>query len=350
MIVSRPLHHLLLSLTLISSAASAVGLGEIKLHSRIGEPFRAEVPVITGGASLDSGCFSLAPLPASDIPVITNGRMRLIRVGQDYRLIISGNKVIDEPILAINLRAGCGLDLQREYVLLPGPPVLTPVSRNEVLTQGSARQSEPSPQWRENLVANNREHHFSSDDISEPPAKPKPKRRAKQKVTKPVTPLPPDTLAGLASGRDRIVLGAALDDPPPPTAGAPLSSTYDMNERILKMETTLHLLNQEVDKLSTALSLGAESRAMRDQLHELQSRQSATSTMMPSAQAAQSVAPARRGAGHDGWLELLFGLLLGGTVSAGVAHLVSRRQDSLRTFDASPRIAKPGKPPKRASV
>jgi hypothetical protein len=86
--------------------------------------------------------------------------------------------------------------------------------------QGSARQSEPSPQWRENLVANNREHHFSSDDISEPPAKPKPKRRAKQKVTKPVTPLPPDTLAGLASGRDRIVLGAALDDPPPPTAGA----------------------------------------------------------------------------------------------------------------------------------
>jgi hypothetical protein len=72
--------------------------------------------------------------------------------------------------------------------------------------------------------------------------------------------------------------------------------------------------------------------------------------MMPSAQAAQSVAPARRRAGHDGWLELLFGLLLGGTVSAGVAHLVSRRQDSLRTFDASPRIAKPGKPPKRASV
>jgi hypothetical protein len=44
-----------------------------------------------------------------------------------------------------------------------------------------------------------------------------------------------------------------------------------MNERILKMETTLHLLNQEVDKLSTALSLGAESRAMRDQLHDLQS-------------------------------------------------------------------------------
>ena len=119
MIASRLLHHLLLGVTLISGAASAVELGEITLHSRIGETLRAEIPVSTGGNPPDPACFSLAPLPGADFPVITGGRIRVVHVGQGYRLIIIGSKVIEEPVIAINLRAGCGLALQREYVLLP---------------------------------------------------------------------------------------------------------------------------------------------------------------------------------------------------------------------------------------
>ena len=334
MIASRLLHHLLLGVTLISGAASAVELGEITLHSRIGEALRAEIPVSTGGNPPDPACFSLAPLPGADFPVITGGRIRVVHVGQGYRLIIIGSKVIEEPVIAINLRAGCGLALQREYVLLPGPPLAPPTNNIEIATSGAPRQAESRQPARYSQLTDSASNNFSSDDFSEPPpAKPKVKRRTKKAAAKPKAPLPPDTLAGLGSGHDKIVLGAALDELLPPSAGEPLSPAYEINERVLKMETTLHLLNQEVEKLNTALNLGAESRAMREKLQDMQARQ-ATSDIMPSAQAAQSPATARSRTNHDGWLELLFGLLLGGTVSAGVAHLVSRRQEKSRAFAA----------------
>ena len=345
MIAPRQLHHLLLSLTLISGAASAVGLGEITLHSRIGEPLRADVPVFAGGESLDPACFSLAPLPGADFPVITAGRTRLVRIGQDYRLIISGSKAIDEPVVAINLRAACGLDLQREYVLLPAPP-LAPVANDiEPPSTFAPPASRELPRYRPATEESSGDSWSADSNVpTRPPAKRRAPRDSQNTTAKPKAPLPRDTLAGVASGQDKIVLGAALDDLPPPNAGDPLAPANELNERVLKMETTLHLLNQEVDQLNTALTLGAESRAMREKLQDMQAGQS-TPGIMPTVQAAPPLAPARSASNRDGWLELLLGLLLGGTVSAGVAHLVSRRQDNARTIEAPPpHIAKPGKP------
>jgi len=171
-------------------------------------------------------------------------------------------------------------------------------------------------------------------------------RNSQRVAKKPKPPLPRDTLAGIADGKDRIVLGAALDDLPPTSAGEPLAPVTALDERILKMETTLHLLDQEVDKLNTAVSLAAESRAMRAKLQEMQQT---TPGFLPSVGAAAQQAPVLTEAGpkprHDGWLELLLGVLLGGSVSAGVAHLVSRKQLNARPLDAPPpRIAKPRKP------
>jgi len=347
MISSRLLHHLLLGLTLISGAASAVGLGEITLHSRIGEALRAEVPVFAGGESLDPACFSLAPLPGADFPVITAARTRLVRIGPDYRLIISGSKAIDEPVVAINLRAACGLDLQREYVLLPAPPLAAVASANDGESPGTFTPPIPRelPRYRPSTDEASGESWSSDADIPKRlPTKRRTPRSSPNASAKGRAPLAPGALAGLASGKDRVVLGAALDTLPP--GADPLAPINELDERLLKMETTLHLLNQEVDNLNRALTLGAESRAMREKLQDMQTRQS-TPSIMPSVQAASPQAPARSGSNRDGWLELLLGLLLGGSVSAGVAHLVSRRQDNARTVDAPPsRFAKPGKRPK----
>jgi len=338
MIASRLLRHGLLSTAIFSGAASAVGLGEINLHSHIGETLRADIPITSGGESLDAACFSLGPVANADFPVVTAARTRLVRIGQDYRLILTGSKAIDEPVVVINLRAGCGIDLQREYVLLPAPPP----SANDSEPAGTAaapmpREVQPrrprAERFSENSIGN-------SDSSDQPAAKPRQERTAPSAAAKPKKPLARDTLAGIASGKDRIVLGAALDDLPPPSAGDPLAPINELDERILKMETTLHLLNQEVDKLNTAVTLGAESRAMREKLQNMQA-QPAT----PGIQAAPPLARARAASSRDGWLELLIGLLLGGSVSAGVAHLVSRRQDKSRSFDAPPpRIAKPRRP------
>jgi hypothetical protein len=71
---------------------------------------------------------------------------------------------------------------------------------------------------------------------------------------------------------------------------------------------------------------------------------------MPSVQAATPQAPVRGTSNHDGWIELLLGLLLGGSVSAGVAHLVSRRQNEQAFAAPPPRTSKPGKQRKQAKA
>jgi hypothetical protein len=343
MIASRLLRHGLLSAAIFSGAASAVGLGEINLHSRIGEALRADVPVLTGGEILDAACFSLGPVPDADFPVVTAARMRLVRLGQDYRLIIAGSKSIDEPVVVISLRAGCGMDLQREYVLLPAPPL---VQTNDI--EPPATVASPVP--REVPRRRSQAEHFGenrtedSDLPIRPAAQFRQTRTAQSAAAKPRKSPPLETLAGISSGKDRVVLGAALDKLPPPSAGNPLAPVNELDERLLKLETTLHLLKQEVDKLDTALALAAQSRAMREKLQEIQA-QPAAASILPSLQAATPQAPVRASFVRDGWLEMLFGLLLGGSVSASIAHWVSRRQDKVRPFDARPpRIAQPGKP------
>jgi len=347
MIYSRLLRHLLLSAAIFSSAASAVGLGEISLHSHIGEALRADIPVLSGGESLDAACFSLGTIPDADLPVITAARMRLVRIGQDYRLIITGSKTIDEPAVAISLRAGCGMDLQREYVLLPSPP-LAPT--NDIEPPGTVTAPTPREILRNRARVESLSAPMAADDDwqDRPAAKPRKARDAPSTASKANSLLPRDTLAGIAGGKDRIVLGAALDNLPPTGAGDPLAPVNALDERILKMETTLHLLNQEVDKLNTAVNLATESRAMRAKLLDMQAQQS-NPGFLPDVRAAMPQVPALAEAGrksrHDGWLELLFGVLLGGSVSAGVAHLVSRKWGNAHPFDAPPpRIARPGKP------
>ena len=338
MIVSRLLRHGLLSAAIFSGAASAVGLGEINLHSRIGEALRADIPIISGGESLDAACFTLGPVPGADFPVVTGARTRLVRIGQDYRLILTGGKAIDEPIVVISLRADCGLDVQREYVLLPAPPASVGDSEPPVeVAAPLPREVRPRRARDERFSVNANTDSASPDQSATQP-------RRERAAAKPKKPLPRDTLAGMASSKDRIVLGAALDDLPPTSAGDPLAPVNELDERLLKMETTLHLLNQEVDKLNTAVALSAESRAVREKLQDMQAQQ-ATPGILPSVEAATPQAPPRSTASRDGWLELLIGLLLGGSVSAGVAHLVSRRHDKARSFNpVPPRIAKPRRP------
>lgn len=344
MIAPRLLRHGLLCAAFFSGAASAVGLGEINLHSRIGEALRADIPVISGGESIDAACFSLGPVPNADFPVITTARMRLIRIGQDYRLIISGSKAIDEPVVVINLRAGCGMDLQREYVLLPAPPLAPSVNEIEPPSVIATPLPRETPSGRVRTERFSAAWVADGDGQSQEPAKPRPPRKKASGATAATKkPLPSETLANVADVKDRVVLGAAHSDLLPAATSDPLAPINELDERLLKMETTLHLLNQEVDKLGTAMTLGAESRAMREKLQDMQAQQ-ATPGFLPNAQAATPPAPIRSQPNMDGWLELLFGLLLGGSVSAGVAHLVSRRQAKAHGVDTPPRrSAKPGK-------
>jgi len=114
-----------ISAALAPGFAQAIGFGEIVLQSQIGEPLRAEIPLLASpGEAVENACFSLTPVRGSDLPVVTAGRAQLIRSGQSYKLLVTGSKPISEPIFMIGVKAGCGVDLERDYVLMPQAPLM----------------------------------------------------------------------------------------------------------------------------------------------------------------------------------------------------------------------------------
>ena len=367
--------------TLISLNAAAVGLGDMTLHSRVGEPLRAEVPVYTDEAHrIDNACFSLAPLRGSDLPVITSAKTRLVRIGSDYRLIITGTQPVGEPVFVIGLRASCGIELQRDYVLMPAPPlsgtmeittsatttesnagprVYTPkrakttntiewqaregdtlesiaeaksngrISEQRRLLAGLKRANpdiEPEQYLSEGRLVNipNITRRIpaeapaslpSTDLIPATPEVPPPPRAKKKPKRAP--PAPP-------SGGDRIVLGG---DPeilkPGELAIAPRSELGQMEDRMLRMETTLRTLNEQVDNLNAAIEVTAETIALRQKLEAAQASSKETPVTLT---ATPLPAPPTPPENNDlaNWLELIVSALIGGLIASGLAYLLSQ--------------------------
>jgi pilus assembly protein FimV len=359
-----------------SSQALALGFGEIKLHSRVGEPLNAEVPIHGGSSSeIATTCFSLSEIRNAELPVVTAARTRLVRVGQNFNLLITSSYPISEPVFMIGLRADCGIDLQRNYVLIPAAPlsaenprsqsIINTADRNpaqklnnflkwsaqdgdtlesiaESKTQGSAAEqsrllaainrANPDLKIGQRLakgtfvripnlappVTTKRRPHSEASTES-------PKRQDNEARPAPwlKKPLHRNRLADLdPKGGDRVLLSG-----PPETfiLGQPSldspSAISEMEGRMLKLETSLHTLNLQVDNLNAALEVTAEAMALRQKLRVTQSQNSAIAPTLSS----DPTPPAANNASMENWLELLLGTLAGGGISAGIAHLLSRR-------------------------
>lgn len=370
---------------LFSGNALALGFGDIVLLSRIGEPLRAEVPILAAkGEAVEAACFSLAGIRSSDLPVITSARFRLSRSADNVTLTITGTQPIAEPIFVIGLRAHCGIDLQRDYVLMPSPPLLlaetaaptattSPVApttrktrnfREWTARRGDTLESIAEAQSGGNLAEERRllaamkranpdlvEYEVLAEGRSvrvpllsrspaESPARasaasrssaedapPPPPRPKKQPAAKPKP--PPAADAGASGGPDRIVLGAAPDEIRPEVKPSlAKASAGEVEDRMLKLETTLNLLNQEVEKLNNALALTTEALAAQQQLMTAQSQQIPAGSVAALSAPPPAPPPA---ATSSNWLELLLSALIGGGIAAGLAHFISRR--NTRTFN-----------------
>ena len=390
---SRSFQLSALSAALFSSMASAVGFGEINLLSRVGEPLRAEVPVLTrAGEEIETVCFSLAALPGSDLPVVSAARTRLVRNGQNYRLLITGNQPIVEPVFTIALRASCGADLQRDYILMPAPPLmLAETSREIPLPAASAppRKTGNFREWRardgdtlegiaeSQAPANETEQRRwlaamqqANPDIAldtvlaegTPVRIPNVRNRTANKrntgaealptarhatadeapAPRPKKPRPESNLATPAGrGTDRVILGTPPEELKPGEKAVPAPATLSqMEERMLKLETTLHLLNQEVDKLNSALVLTTEALAAQHKLQAAQALQ-ASPNVPPAVQAAVATPPKPDRPSQDNWLELLISALVGGGIAAGLAHVLGRRRSDNEEIPLAMAIRQP---------
>lgn len=372
-----------LGIAVLSGPALAVGFGEMTLHSRIGEPLRAEVAIVSDGREpVEMACFSLAPMRDADLPVVSAARLQLVREGRSFRLLITGKPVAD-PLFMIALRAGCGVEFQRDFVLVPQPPTSlaeTEAAAAPALPPPGTAQPVPGRKWRARegdsleslaeglatgdaarqqrmLAALQRANPRLATSASLPEGTPvriprlreaaandslaaaeaQPPRPAPPPRPKAPAPRPP-TAGAKGAGGDRLVLSAPPEDLlPSPKAPPPRGSLQDMEERMLKMETTLHQLNDEIGKLNQALALTTEALTAQQQLQAAQAAQAAQTaqaTAQPIKTAAQpapapvlpATAPPHPSA--DNWIEMLLSALVGGIVAASAAHvLVLRRRN-----------------------
>jgi len=122
---------LLLSLCCAGSA-SALGLGELNLHSSLGQPLHATVTLLGTSAETTADCFSL-DASQNGIAPPPRAQLSLQRSGDQTLLHIRTLQPVNEPIAQFVLVSDCETRLQRDYTVLLDPPALvTPALNSEV--------------------------------------------------------------------------------------------------------------------------------------------------------------------------------------------------------------------------
>lgn len=274
----------------VSGNAQAVGLGEMRTLSRIGEAFVAEIPLsLSTGETVDATCFQLLPGETADLPELVDARLSVDTRGSP-RLRIEGRKAAHEPLLGIRIGVVCGASLRRDFIGMPLPPYNTAAAQTRrPAEQGVAGQAAP--------VA--RERQTAAPEPSAKPPRPAPRPR-----------------------QDRLELGSAnLND-----SGLPPSLRDETEARLLRMETRLSQLNESLARLPQAPApSGEEDPGLR-----LAGGLARTPPPGP------LVTPVDLPVGENSarlwrqWLELLFGTLLGGVLSALAVQQLSLRMGKRR--------------------
>ena len=122
----RVVFLLLPFLCLLTGEAQALGLGKLTVLSHLGARFEAEVQLleVTAEKRPLAECFRLGQSAGEDaeVPLLTRARVSVEQRGGGLRLRIVSDQPINEPLLQLNLRAGCGAEVNRNYLLLIDPP------------------------------------------------------------------------------------------------------------------------------------------------------------------------------------------------------------------------------------
>jgi pilus assembly protein FimV len=123
-------HVALAALLLVPIAAQAQGLGRLTVHSTLGQPLRAEVPIISGAPQRDSGYLVRIASPdtyrAKGIefdPVLHSVRVTVENRGGAMVVVLTSARPIKEPYIDVllELETASGR-LIRDYIILLESP------------------------------------------------------------------------------------------------------------------------------------------------------------------------------------------------------------------------------------
>ncbi|MEJ2128072.1 MAG: hypothetical protein P8X81_04420 [Woeseiaceae bacterium] len=135
--------------SLAATQATALELGEVKVHSALGQPLRASIAyALAPNEMISDTCVSLQPAGgASGLPAIERGSL----IVTDGVIAITGSSIVREPMVSMRVAIRCQYtpQLVRDYMLFIDPPGVVPVvdqppERVAVAPQLEARPAQPS--------------------------------------------------------------------------------------------------------------------------------------------------------------------------------------------------------------
>lgn len=255
-------YFLPLILLTLSGGVSAIGLGELRGQSALGDRLRLEVDLL--GAEklvLDPACFRLVqPSGGGDIPWLKQASFSIRKAAKPV-LQIRSEVPLREPILQIAVEVGCGHDVARDYMVLASPEKfdLSPQQAPAPLVQTAAVAADALPQVKA------------------------PKTRSVLPVQQTDTPIlaPAPKIKKAASPRlsDRILLSPGIDVGEPALRLAPEISLpvgqFEMKEAqrdILRLE--YRMLAALHEQVTTQMATAEKLRNMEATLNELQQKTS----------------------------------------------------------------------------
>lgn len=136
--------------SLAAVPATALELGEVKVHSTLGQPLRASIAYALGpNEALSDTCVTLQRGNAADgLPSVDRASM----IVSDGVIAITGSSVVREPLLTMRLNVRCQYTAQltRDYMMFIDPagtapqPVAAPLAAAPVQRQTAAPVSRPA--------------------------------------------------------------------------------------------------------------------------------------------------------------------------------------------------------------
>src|SRR5467141_1223168 len=122
-----------------SSHAMALGLGEPKVASVLGQPLQMTVPlVMEAGAELPQECVRNIPGRESGEPIPSLNVGRITVDAERRQLKIESLQPISEPTLRVVVELGCNERIRREFALLLDPPSVAALGTDALARLGGA--------------------------------------------------------------------------------------------------------------------------------------------------------------------------------------------------------------------
>ncbi len=110
--------------------ALALGLGNVEVHSHLGQPLRASIKVQGASELKNVDCFSVVNDGAAENQ-LDGANFKLSKVVDDVAILtVTTNQVLNEPIMNLSIATECEANMRRDYVLLLDPPLTAEIENN----------------------------------------------------------------------------------------------------------------------------------------------------------------------------------------------------------------------------